>query len=284
MLRVFIVCLLLTFSFAWPAAAESWVLVGDIGDGDSIWMDKDIQPVGRVDARGKASIIPGMFTSRYKIGKSLNAQFVLPTSSIVDVQTYRSLHEKNGQLLWDMNKKGSDGLLFNAILLRDYDRIMAIKPFLLKNEYIPEVRVPEWPMDDQGWRKVCERDDGSEAWIQVKSAQLSVYDDSVLPQVRLLVRRLDVVNGEKHVRYSYEVYDTEKRLLRVLKTWDKDGKPVAMKEQELQPLPVFCRSAAIGSAGYKVFVANREEIAKRGQFEVNAPASLVPPEWLVFRG
>ena len=90
--------------------------------------------------------------------------------------------------------------------------------------------------------------------------------DSDYPSARVLVRRSEVIEGEKFIVFSYDQFDPIQRTRTPLKTWDSNGKVISGEALEPVAAPVLSKEAAIGTQGYYVFLMDRGEIEKRGLF------------------
>ena len=275
----------MVFALTLSASAENWIPMGEIeetGAKTQVWMDGDIQPVAK-GIPGKTTMIPGAFVSRYKMVINGNEEMTMKMGNIVDFKAAKILPISNPNPKWVSDKEGADGLLFNAYLIKNRTAILDRKPMVIKEKFALKDRTPDWKVDENGWLKAYEQADGSEAWVQTKSAQLSVMEDKDLPQIRMLVRRSEVRGEQKSITYSYEVYDAVKRTRDPLRVWNADQKPLLFKTQYPYPVAILSKDAAIGTVGYSIFVANRPEIEKRGQFKSGDPVPEIPTEWFTFK-
>lgn len=283
MLRKIFLTGALLVSLSLTASAEKWIPMGQIeetGTVTEVSMDGNIQPVAKSE-NGKAVIIPGLFVSRYQM--VINGGEPLKMGSVVDMKSQKTLSFMDGEKAeWLSDKEGADGLLFNAYLIQNRSTILDRKPFIIKAKFIPKDRKPDWEVDANGWQKVYEQQNGSEAWVQTKSAQLSLAEGEDLPLLRVLVRRSDVIGDRTSVTYSYEIYDPFKRTRKPVKVWNADQKPLLFMTKDPYPVPVLSKDAAIGTVGYAFFVLNRPEIEKRGFFRMDDDISNLPVEWFTF--
>ena len=286
MLRKVIVPFLFSICLSSFVLAAPFLYMGETNDDgvvSEVWMDEDIQPVGRLTFRNRVEVVPGIYTSKYKINLDRKAEMSTSMGMLVDVKAVKSLNFFTWSRKWEADKQGLDGLLFNAYLIKNYKRINSKEPFVVKDEDLLKNREPDWGIDRLGWLKVYEQKEGSEAWVQTQSVMLSTNYDSDYPSVRVLVRRSELVDGKKVVGFSYDEFDPIRRMRAPLKTWDSNGKIISDEALEPVATPILSKEAAIGSQGYYVFVANRSEIEKRGLFSATDGVPDLPLSWFDFQ-
>ncbi len=286
MLRKVIVPFLFSICLSSSVLAAPFLYMGETNDDgvvSEVWMDEDIQPVGRLTFRNRVEVVPGIYTSKYKINLDRKAEMSTSMGMLVDVKAVKSLNFFTWSRKWEADKQGLDGLLFNAYLIKNYKRINSKEPFVVKDEDLLKNREPDWGIDRLGWLKVYEQKEGSEAWVQTQSAMLSTNYDSDYPSVRVLVRRSELVDGKKVVGFSYDEFDPIRRTRTSLKAWDSVGKAVSGEALEPIVAPILSKEAAIGTQGYYVFLMNRGEIEKRGLFNPTDGAGSLPVGWFDFQ-
>ena len=286
MLRKVIVPFLFSICLSSSVLAAPFLYMGETNDDgvvSEVWMDEDIQPVGRLTFRNRVEVVPGIYTSKYKINLDRKAEMSTSMGMLVDVKAVKSLNFFTWSRKWEADKQGLDGLLFNAYLIKNYKRINSKEPFVVKDEDLLKNREPDWGIDRLGWLKVYEQKEGSEAWVQTQSAMLSTNYDSDYPSVRVLVRRSELVDGKKVVGFSYDEFDPIRRTRTSLKAWDSMGNLTSSERVAPVAAPVLSKEAAIGSQGYYVFVANRSEIEKRGLFSATDGVPDLPLTWFDFQ-
>ncbi len=286
MLRKVIVPFLFSICLSSFVLAAPFLYMGETNDDgvvSEVWMDEDIQPVGRLTFRNRVEVVPGIYTSKYKINLDRKAEMSTSMGMLVDVKAVKSLNFFTWSRKWEADKQGLDGLLFNAYLIKNYKRINSKEPFVVKDEDLLKNREPDWGIDRLGWLKVYEQKEGSEAWVQTQSAMLSTNYDSDYPSVRVLVRRSELVDGKKVVGFSYDEFDPIRRMRAPLKTWDSNGKIISDEALEPVAAPILSKEAAIGTQGYYVFLVNRSEIEKRGLFSATDGGPDLPLSWFDFQ-
>lgn len=255
---------MLSFYFVTPCSAEQWVFMGKDND-MYMFMDVDIVPIAQVSNNGKIVLVDGMYVMKYKMAFDNTGERGIPITSFIDQKSYMVI----GEGKWHYDSEGLDGLFGNAYLIKDYEKIKNRTPFVMKKQFIPKERNLQWPIESNGWQKIYEHSDGSIAWIQTKSAKLSYYDDSELPNVRILVKRLDIVDGIERITFSYEQYDAAKRIKYVFSQWDENGNTIDTNINKEYAVPILSKDASVGTFAFDVFISNRDEIQNRGQFEID---------------
>ena len=273
MFKKTLLLIILLCGFSWGTALAEYVPAGKLDDGTPVFLDTEIRPIAYVDKKGAQVVIDGMFMTRYRIDTWFN------TAGIADLKAMRYISDSKG---WTHDKKGADGFLAGAYIVRDYAKILDSRPLVIKSEALPRNRKPAWPVNSKGWQKVYEREDGGQAWVQTKSAILSYSEGERLPHVRVLVRRLEITDGQPEISFYYESYDPEQRTKQVLKSWDKDRREQPVDTETLHQVPVLSKDAAIATSGYNVFVSDYEQTTRRARFTVGENELVIDNRWLVF--
>lgn len=280
------------FVFASVSFAQDWMHIGEYQiEGEdfssSQWLDVDsIVPAAKMTSEGRVEILP--FTYQFIVDED-DARTT--GSNLVDLRAEKSLALASNELEWSFNAYGADRFFFNAYLIKNFEKIHQRQPFILQDELVLQDRRTEWPVDENGWKQVYQRDMTGRAWVQTKSAQLSSMEGDLLPGVRVLVR-YHTGGAWPVVYYSYVEYNPEGRFRDLLGSWDENWNPITGDESESDfyylnqekemVIHIATPEAAIATEAYMPFILDPALIENRPSFVEKEHTDEIPADWKVF--
>ena len=267
--------------FATSVFAAEWIYAGEIDTGENVWMSTDIKTVGYIDKNGKQKILDGIFNSQYKITIGNDDSKSVLFANFYDLKAQKSFMISPPSQAWEGDEAGGDGFLYGAYIISHYFEILAKNPLILKDKYVPLDRKPIFQVDKNGWIQAYKNKDGSEAWVQTKSARLSSFSGEDLPKVKILVRRSDIIDGKKTVTYAYEIYDPLIRTKKVLKSWDAVGKEIRVVQGNVMKVMFISKDSIIATQGYYVFLWDYAKVSQKTLF-VDDDVLFIPKNWFAF--